>query len=1594
MNRRLMVRILCSLAAVLMVRQTAEGVTLTNNSIVTGGANLQSSPVVSPNGGCAGSVTNPWVYAFSAQFDMGAYRLTSAGNPASVLNTESFTLDLGGYGLTGNSGVTNLVTYGGWSANNPWNQATKAGAISIVNAGSIAIGGVDAHDASDGGAYAASRSGAILIGQPTGSGNGPVGNVSVDFLNSAYMDVLHYSDGGDGGAIAIYSTGSVSVAGNVSTYSAFYGSGSDVNINHRGAFSVVDVMTWQITSYYGNECSGAIACNGAYGGVPPSGTFQARNLYTYHGLGSGGTASRTAGGSMSIQGYTGVRVTGNIGSYHNGGGPYGYAGNITITNINGDIQVDGTVSAQASPGASYRGTLTMTASGRIQLASLDLSLFKTAVLSATGKTYVVGALANFPTNAPGSGLLDATNGLTIGYNSAIATNAYLVGGTYALKSGGQLMPMPAVDVSAGASGVTVTEADLNGTLGTSAVPANVTLYWGTNSSSWSFSTNLGVRSPGSVSTHVTGLMTNTVYYYAFQATNSDFPAGPPIVSAPFTTLIDVSAWTRRMKISLNGYNRSEVLTNFPLAVVLNQSLPGFLYSSFAATNGYDLRFYNAGLMRELNYEIEGPWNPSGNTVAWVQIDKLSSSNGYFWAYWKNPAATNAPPAYTTNGATWSPNYVGVWHMNQTNALDSSTNRFTSTVTGTVTQMVNGAVGQANGVTGNNYISVPYNPAFNMPGDYSVGAWIWPSSTSDQGILGTYSTGFILALYQGYLQFYDGSGWRSSGVSASSLLNGWQYVVYTRSGTVNKFCINGANVTTLGTGAGVTGGGALTFGRANTWGNNNYSGPLDEVRIVTAACSTNWVWAEYMNMTSNQAFQTYNTVESIQASAPTIVNSGAFNVLTNTADLVANLSSGIAPVTVTCYWGTNDGGATASSWMTNAPSSQATPPVFVTNTVTGLTAGKTYYFRYFASNAIDTAWTPVTAVFVTPGTPTVDNLPPVSLSPTSERLQGEVLGGGPNPDTWVYWGTNDGGTVKGNWSLPPIDLGARGAGSFGADVANLTANQTYWYRCYVTNAFNGGSEAWAPTSRAFTTDLPSLTIAGTGVLEGNAGTTTTAVFTVTLSAVSALPVSVDWATSNGTALVSDNDYTETNGTVTIPAGALTGGVSVTVVGDNKFETNEVFFVNLANPVNATISAGLGSCIITNDDFTLYIRGDGQGSDTNDGGTWAHAFATIPKAMTVIPYARSGRANIPASVPCRINVQASIGPQAYVGASINVAQALDLDFEGGWTDVDGATPVQGGVSVVTNGTAGISLAGAYHSNWRRVVVSRFTFTNVTRGIEVITSGADDAADIYLAVSNTTVYARNDGVYVSYPKGYSIAGGNGGHAQVTAVNLDSRAGLGGIGDGLHIEGSWMGSRVTADGVDPVTAVPRVSTILSLNGNGVFLTCPNNNEVCSAGFANTVIYGCASNGLHLDVAYYTNAAPYQVQATFLNCTIADNGANGLDMLSQTAGSWAAITNCIFSGNGGHAVSLNSTNNSFACPEDYNVLFGNDLWVNGAVQPAGTNFNTSTADPLFYKGGAKPNPWYLITSKASPAYYGSDRRRRGAYQTDKIAAGMLLIIN
>ena len=142
-----------------------------------------------------------------------------------------------------------------------------------------------------------------------------------------------------------------------------------------------------------------------------------------------------------------------------------------------------------------------------------------------------------------------------------------------------------------------------------------------------------------------------------------------------------------------------------------------------------------------------------------------------------------------------------------------------------------------------------------------------------------------------------------------------------------------------------------------------------------------------------------------------------------------------------------------------------------------------------------------------------------------------------------------------------------------------ANETYFVKLSAaTNASiadNSGTGTITDNDAA-----PTLSINDVTIVEGNSGAIT-ATFTVTLSAASGQTVTVNYATANNSAVAS-SDYTTTSGTLTFAAGVVSKTITVSIKGDVLNELDEFFFINLSNPINATIADSQGRGTITDDD----------------------------------------------------------------------------------------------------------------------------------------------------------------------------------------------------------------------------------------------------------------------------------------------------------------------------------------------------------------------------------------------------------------------------
>jgi hypothetical protein len=145
---------------------------------------------------------------------------------------------------------------------------------------------------------------------------------------------------------------------------------------------------------------------------------------------------------------------------------------------------------------------------------------------------------------------------------------------------------------------------------------------------------------------------------------------------------------------------------------------------------------------------------------------------------------------------------------------------------------------------------------------------------------------------------------------------------------------------------------------------------------------------------------------------------------------------------------------------------------------------------------------------------------------------------------------------------------------------------------------------------------------------------TATFTVKLShAVNGPcpdPVSLKFATANGSA-TAPADYGSTNGTLTFGPGEDTKTITVPIVDDSIAEDDETFFVDLSDPLGATIADDRGVGTIVDNDARISIN-DVTVTEGNSGTTPATFKVTLShrssKTITVHYATADGTATAPA------------------------------------------------------------------------------------------------------------------------------------------------------------------------------------------------------------------------------------------------------------------------------------------------------------------------------------------------------------------------------
>lgn len=733
--------------------------------------------------------------------------------------------------------------------------------------------------------YTFGSSGSLVGGMTltkSGSGNLTISNVNT-FTGGTVIDAGTITLAGSGRA----GSGPVTLAGG--TLTSVYGSTSDlvladdviVPAGETGTVNMSPRMTFNGASGAGTlnvKVTGSSfnydRFNGAFAGF--AGTLNitgsvATALLTMH-FNDGGFDGNLASAVVNLDNVT---LQGRQNSYGNtiqfgalsgtatarlGGS--GYAGNQTITI--GALGLDTTFAGSISNGVAVT-TLNKVGRGRLTL---------TGIGSHTGATTVTaGTLAV-------NGTIFASP-ITV-LSNATLTGSGILGGSVTVSAGGKFEPGSSVGRMTVENSLTlatdsVTIIELNKSAGTN---DSVNVTGGT--------LNLGGTL---VVTNPSGGLVEGDSFKLFSAPNTtgNFAA---IAGTPGTNL----AWSfnpmngvlsvvsiivphlapHSCAITFPGYNRAETLVNIPLQVVLGSNISGFSYTQFAAPGGADLRFTTENDTNLLNHEVD-TWNPDGVSRVWVQLPALTS-NTTLRAWWGNSVWTN-PPASTTNGATWSAGYVGVWHLETGGVTDSTAGAHAAN--GNTATLTNGLIG--NGAVFNGAsaaIQVPWSADFDLASNFEVQGW-FQVAAADKPAVNNFLT---LTAKEAPASFTNRNWWlalRNDGrlwwktsadldtTNATDLADSaWHHFAAVHDGTAARLYVDGSQAAIDATpGLAGTQNAPVWFGNESGT-TRHFKGLLDEMRISNVSRSSNWVWAVYQNIASNSVFTSFGAVVSAPVSPPT------------------------------------------------------------------------------------------------------------------------------------------------------------------------------------------------------------------------------------------------------------------------------------------------------------------------------------------------------------------------------------------------------------------------------------------------------------------------------------------------------------------------------------------------------------------------------------------------------------------------------------------------------------------------------------------------------------------------------------------------------
>lgn len=359
-------------------------------------------------------------------------------------------------------------------------------------------------------------------------------------------------------------------------------------------------------------------------------------------------------------------------------------------------------------------------------------------------------------------------------------------------------------------------------------------------------------------------------------------------------------WDYRIKITINGDNITDDLSNFPIYTDLSDLNGSTNFFEYVKSDGTDIRVTKKDGVTEIASELVYlDTSTNGGELHFVANGTLSSGiDTEFYIYYGNPDA-EAYADTDTYGAenVWSNNYLGVYHLDDDpsdGADDSSSYNYTSSSNNIeVGDEISGKLGNGidfdgvdetlgfqeisenNGTTFS--FSFWYNPDASMGGTpFSEGTTGVAGCNTTEGAVGSGFTGTSIVGTEvtvgtnGISVNEHGYNFAPIVASYSTAISDWTHVyISAESTSIMKLYMNGSLVDTAQNSANTRGLKLLYFGmHAACEGDhptdNRGDGTGDELRVATVSRDSDWIAAEYANQSNTSSFYSVTSEESFRS----------------------------------------------------------------------------------------------------------------------------------------------------------------------------------------------------------------------------------------------------------------------------------------------------------------------------------------------------------------------------------------------------------------------------------------------------------------------------------------------------------------------------------------------------------------------------------------------------------------------------------------------------------------------------------------------------------------------------------------------------------